>query len=344
MSKNKSIYKVLILSLLTVVSSLSYSFADYAPGVNVIPLSQIFDGAKTGGWKPVNTMHNDTTSKYFNAMSSLAPNNAVSLTLREYNFIDIAQLRTDLNKRDIGNPLFKDAYLQEMHQKGLLVYTKLNLTVRAPQYYGNCYDYQGVSMAYGLYSNSPVISATGMYGATPFTFNATKQLFGSSFLSDSGLFIRGYRDTLFPATSVTLQINMQQQSDMQALVGVAAGRYRYDSYHTSNQYLQMSIDLNTSSVEVVILPDTSQVGKIYDTVQSIPITLNNTVNQINTSLANQPLALVYIPNNAQRTTQLAKLGLATNITTDGIYKSSDGFKYKVVLYTPPTNVDQLNMT
>ena len=31
-------------------------------------------------------------------------------------------------------------------------------------------------------------------------------------------------------------------------------------------------------------------------------------------------------------------------TISGIYKSSDGFKYKVVFYTPPSSVDQLNLT
>lgn len=343
--KNKIKHRLsalVVLTLLTTFLPTAPSYA-YTTGANIIPLTQINDAAKISGWtERMNSKYQQ--GDYFTLMNANGDfytiNDGSSYNTSLYNdtvyWYSLSGIRNDIIRRDPSVPIFRDAYLQEMHQKGLLLFNNITLCFR---YSGGYIDSRGNAFGVGINGSSGYISSKFMYGTEEKTMLPPTKQFKSLPYSSERLL-----GNSLPAGSITIKYDVNTMPQDSFLVSALGTRGRYDWYYTADRSAGMYLDLAASNIEVTILPDTSQVGKIYDTVQSIPTTLNNTVNQINNSLSNQPLALVYIPNNSQRIPQLAKLGLPSTITTDGIYKSSDGFKYKVVLYTPPTNVDQLNMT
>lgn len=108
--------------------------------------------------------------------------------------------------------------------------------------------------------------------------------------------------------------------------------------HPSATFLNGSyvkIERNTSNATI----------QVQDVVNQLPVTLNNAVTNINTSLSNQILGTIQIAiNSPQRTAILSQYGLASTITANGVYPSSQGGRYRVVFYSPPTNIDQLNLS
>lgn len=322
---------IMLTTLLTLFAPTSYA---YTVGSNTVSLSQVNDWAKTNRWQNVKYELESIPNHPSGTFVEKCINDS---KVNTYNLYDLNILCNDILSKDPSKPVFRDAYLQEMHQKGLVQMHTLNLVIRTNAYTGNCYRQYGGVMHYALRTKGSVISSAVTHNGQPVQLQVPPKIHSNYSISWDTGYLQPLYNVTFPESSVSMKINMDAVQEGDYLYAIQQGRFYNTNGYYSLSDVPMYVDLNASTVEVTVLPDTSQVGQMYTTVQQLPTTLN-------TSLANQPLALVYIPNNAQRTTQLAKLGLATNITTDGIYKSSDGFKYKVVFYTPPSSVDQLNLT
>lgn len=295
---------IMLTTLLTLFAPASYAQDYYPPGQHWIPVGLISGINFAAINRPTWTNSSDSTIEF------------VHSTI-------FGELRKSGNLNQTG-AVFRHAQLREASEKGLLSYNRLRVAGNGwvnPHTWGTSFI--------TAWSDRRITSAEISIPADYVKNYQTREYENGNKVDWFTNPNNGSNQSVYCAFSINIELG-------------ESGRL-----FTSGVYNSQPSKWFTASVTHVLVniaPDTTAIGRVETTVQSIPTTLNNTVNQINTSLANQPLALVYIPNNAQRTTQLAKLGLATNLTVDDIYKSSDGFKYKVVFYTPTSSVDQLNLT
>lgn len=112
----------------------------------------------------------------------------------------------------------------------------------------------------------------------------------------------------------------------------------YPAGATVLQEAKCSVRTNDSYVVIKKNPY-SVSGRIEQSVQSIPDTLTNFTTQMN----NKPTQIVSVPKNNPGPV-LTKLGLPANLTTDGVYTTSFGTRVQINFYTPPNNIDQLNLS
>ena len=132
---------------------------------------------------------------------------------------------------------------------------------------------------------------------------------------------------------------------------------RYNEYNVlaSTSAYSSTLDYSKATITFTILPDTTAVGRIESSVQTLPIILNNAVNNMNTnlntavssmntSLNNKVSGVIYVPRGNPGT-KLTDVGLTGTITTNGTYTTPDKTAtYRVVFYDPPTNIAQLNLS
>ncbi len=90
-------------------------------------------------------------------------------------------------------------------------------------------------------------------------------------------------------------------------------------------------------------PLNSQTTAINNNTNTQLASVSNTLNSnLSTKIDSKVSAVINVPKTDNSI--LTKYGISTTVTTDGIYLSSDGNRYKVVFYNLPTSISQLSLS
>lgn len=113
--------------------------------------------------------------------------------------------------------------------------------------------------------------------------------------------------------------------------------------------INMQLLPNESYLNITVYPDLTSSGLAYyntevikDTVQSIPTTLNNQTNQVQSILNNKATQVIYVSKDNK--SSLTQLGIPLTAVNGGVYLTNGGVRVQVIFYDKPSNLEQLNLS